>query len=378
MAEISSKIGSTSGRTHTNRDEQSLRERLGVAKGGGRVDKVSVGAKIIDVLKTLAWVIPLTILLWVYAEREQVTPASIQHVPFQVRAAGADRIVTLISPSDHYLDIDVRGPRAGVEAVRTALSEGRVVLDLSVPEDLQPGFEGNVPATDRVARNEIFTTNAVTVVQARPSIRVRIQAKATRTAKVRLKPNEPAVTSATFTPETVTVEGPADEIASIPEDQLVAYADTSRFANQATGRYKEEIGVVLPFQREGVTATPAKVMAEMEIAQAQSHKLAIVPVKLEMPSAAVNKHRYDVELSVETLANVNVTGTRESIDALKNNRFIPAAIIELTQSDFQDLEPGKSVERIKRLRPENFRMPPGAVVTNKDLDVTVKITDRGT
>ena len=57
---------------------------------------------------------------------------------------------------------------------------------------------------------------------------------------------------------------------------------------------------------------------------------------------------------------------------LFRSKFSPAGIVELTDKDFET--PG---EKIKRLRPENYRMPPNVIVTEPEREVTITITPRG-
>src|SRR5215212_8683287 len=58
---------------------------------------------IVSNLKTLAWVVPLTLLIWIYAEREQVAPAKDVSVPFELTSPDPGRIVTLRPPQDKNL-----------------------------------------------------------------------------------------------------------------------------------------------------------------------------------------------------------------------------------------------------------------------------------
>src|SRR5881392_2688309 len=61
-------------------------------------------------LKTLAWVTPLTILIWVYAEREQVTSRPVT-IPIAVKSVDPNRIVRLRS-GDESVSAQISGPNA--------------------------------------------------------------------------------------------------------------------------------------------------------------------------------------------------------------------------------------------------------------------------
>src|SRR5213595_2181335 len=52
--------------------------------------------QLISGLRSLIWVAPLTVLIWIYAEREQIitTPTPL-YIPIQVVSTDPDRVVTL-------------------------------------------------------------------------------------------------------------------------------------------------------------------------------------------------------------------------------------------------------------------------------------------
>src|SRR3954467_3445784 len=55
---------------------------------------------VMNSLRTLAWVVPLTILIWIYAEREQLATEPVVIIPIDVKTTAPNRVVTLISPAD--------------------------------------------------------------------------------------------------------------------------------------------------------------------------------------------------------------------------------------------------------------------------------------
>src|SRR5687768_12401586 len=55
-------------------------------------------------LKTFLWVAPLTALIWVYAEREQIDKAEVR-VPVVLVSTSADRVITVLNP-DRYISLD--------------------------------------------------------------------------------------------------------------------------------------------------------------------------------------------------------------------------------------------------------------------------------
>src|SRR5678815_3677884 len=73
--------------------------------------------------KTLAWVAPLTLLIWIYAEREQVAEYKDEPVPFELVNNDDSRYVSL--KQDENLILNLTGPRARVNDVLNKLRGGR-------------------------------------------------------------------------------------------------------------------------------------------------------------------------------------------------------------------------------------------------------------
>src|SRR5688572_30737940 len=76
----------------------------------------------IGALKTFLWVAPLTALIWIYAEREQIDKAEVR-VPIRLMSKSTDRIITVQSPTDRMISLDLQGPRASLGELRDVLSK---------------------------------------------------------------------------------------------------------------------------------------------------------------------------------------------------------------------------------------------------------------
>src|SRR5690348_958680 len=79
---------------------------------------------IISNLKTLAWVVPLTLLIWIYAEREQVASMKDVSVPFELASVDPNVAVSLSRAQDKNLLLELQGPQARLQDVLTALQRG--------------------------------------------------------------------------------------------------------------------------------------------------------------------------------------------------------------------------------------------------------------
>src|SRR3954464_14096511 len=95
---------------------------------------------IISNLKTLAWVVPLTLLIWIWAEREQVQPAKDVVVPFELTSVDANRVITLKGSQDSNLVLELSGPQARLQELLNRLHGGAMPqgLKLEVPPSYSP------------------------------------------------------------------------------------------------------------------------------------------------------------------------------------------------------------------------------------------------
>src|SRR3954466_12407629 len=72
-------------------------------------------------LKNLVWVAPLTLLIWVYAEREQTVTLGPVTFPLEVRTTDPNKLATLRKPQDKNVVVELSGPRARLDRVRELL-----------------------------------------------------------------------------------------------------------------------------------------------------------------------------------------------------------------------------------------------------------------
>src|SRR5215467_7594925 len=77
---------------------------------------------LLDGVRTGAWVIPLTILIWIYAEQQQRTEEKKLPVLINVKSTDPDRIITLPRRGDDVPVIDIYGPKSSIEALKAELN----------------------------------------------------------------------------------------------------------------------------------------------------------------------------------------------------------------------------------------------------------------
>src|SRR5262245_38902503 len=120
-------------------------------------------------LKTFAWVAPLTILIWVYAEREQVVVRETT-IPIAVKSTDPNRIVSL-RPGDESIVASIEGPRLAVDRVSelvTTPGKGPVVQIEFDGRGYKSGEWAPFDTEKYVGDNPIFKNRGLTVRDCKP------------------------------------------------------------------------------------------------------------------------------------------------------------------------------------------------------------------
>jgi hypothetical protein len=370
MSDISSK--SVSARS-TPEELRAHRGQRSASRGQPR----PLSTRMIEGLKTFLWVAPLTILIWVYAEREQLAPLNDVPVPISVRSNSPDRIVTLISPKNKLVNLDLAGPSARLNAIRDTFADARAApLVLTIGDEIPTGSEGDILVAERLRNEKIFADNAAEISRARPSfIRVRVDRKAVMQVPVMVNPSTKLV-AATFDPPTVQIEGPAPEIERLQKASngpMAIYADLSAFANKPAGHYgPEPVNLFLP-DAGGNISFPKTVKADITLSPSAPLHLQSIIINIRFAAGALPAlDKYKLDLKLKTLPNVDVVGTPEAIQAIKDNKHPVSVDLNLSAEDLARLG-----DNTKRVDQSNYDLPPGATVLLPDREIAYTVTERG-
>src|SRR5687767_9739693 len=287
--------------------------------------------RMVGFLKTLVWVAPLTLLIWVYAEREQVSTSENEPIPFELASSDMSRIVSLRG-GDRNLLVDLQGPRARVEDVLEKLRGGTFPQGIRIEPDpaLSVNEEHDIPTKPLLERNAIFRDNGITALRAQPSrLKVVIDELDEREARV-LAPTTVTnlLPATTFSPATVKVRGPkslldeAERQARQAGGQLSVFADIEGLAAVKTPGVKTVPAVSIQLPRalsdERVAVVPKEVDATLHVrennAELAFDSLPVWPVK---PQGLDDK--YKVVLYNASLPNVTLVGPKDQIHAIRQS-----------------------------------------------------------
>jgi hypothetical protein len=325
--------------------------------------------QVLNFLKNLVWVAPLTLLIWVYAEREQTVTVSPLTFPVEVLTTAPNRLVTLRKPADKNVVVELSGPRARLDRVRELLQPkpgAPAVVQIYVDPQLNPPGQ-ELLTVNAINNNAVFKNHGITVKSAQPPyLYVGIDTYQEVDVPVKAPPDVQRQLSdqTYFTPGVVKLRAPTELIErATAAGELAVYADVSKREEFRTKTGPQKLDNVPVYwmlnkevQREYVTVTPVAVTANLDIRRRDvTDEIGSVPVFKETPAGLEDRFRVEY-ITPSPIANVKVTGPDEQIGLIRNGTFKVKARIEVSSLDNTDRPNSKDLK---------FELPPG-VTLHKD------------
>jgi hypothetical protein len=313
--------------------------------------------RVVDVLKTLSLVVPLTILIWIYAEREQSINAAGVSFPIEVRISDPSRIATLREPADHNVIVTLAGPRTAVERVTRDLQSGtadhptfQITLD-SAQFKSRGVFDR--PMLDVLTKNPIFIRNGISVKDAVPgTLRVEIDDLETRDVEVRAPENLANIKDTQFVPADVKVTAPKGTWERATKPYVIA--DLSKLESlKEPGKHDEKyVPLIWPNQPDHVTLESRNVTAHFDVQQKEERDtIGSVPVWVEGPPQFFNDYAVALKLpgGAASLTDVPLAGPPEKIAKIRRGELSALAVLHV---NFTNVAPDES-----RTEPAQFDLP---------------------
>jgi hypothetical protein len=327
-----------------------------LATGGRWIHRNFTRENVIQTFKTLASVVPLTILIWVYAEREQIRQEPDVSISIEVRCNDPRRVVSLKKPyPDKVVVAELDGPPSTLDAVVERLerrSGDEPAVEIFVDPLLEPGMVHEIDTAAALSANPLFRGISISSCQP-PKLEVYVDELEERDLEVQAPAGiTNLVGPPVFTPRTVKVRGPKESLDELEKQhKLIAEAELGSFeAMNVPGPHDFPVVRIKPLDDPNVTFSPPNVEAVVSVRESDvSGTIRSVPIWVYGPPDVMA--RCHVELSNPVLTNVKVTGPAESIDLVNRPDYSPKphALLEIKNED----ELGKPLERLVR-----FDLPP--------------------
>lgn len=339
---------------------------------------------------TLALVVPLTLLIWVWAEREQNVPSEKMLFIIDVRSFDPTKTMSIVrdGTTSEAVTVELTGPRSGLDAIREAIAENpsKSRLNVEVTEPLEPSAEPyRISIGSRLNQQEIFESNGVSVQGTEPATaQVLVDRVVERELEVKLRPDLASrVESAEFNPQTVKVSGPERVITQLEaQGKLVAELELSTQSQIMSARPGTEIVLgqerIRPIVGTGVNLVTQQISGgKLKMSQKERGVIRSMAVFIAKP--ALYEGQYSVTGMPLTLTNVPVTGPMDVLKRLEADEITPKpfALITIVREDqgktldrlptFQQLPPGVEVD-MQQVGPLHFSVT-GSDASNDDRTV---------
>ncbi|WP_428938155.1 hypothetical protein [Fontivita pretiosa] len=323
-------------------------------------------------LKTLSWLAPLTLIIWIYAEREQIDRIDQQQIPVQVISTITDRYVELRRMVDTSVIADLSGPKGRLEEIRqkVMLRNGTPSVVITIDDaNLSPGQIHELDTAALLASTRVFAGSGVTIGKCSPArLPVFVDVYVERSLDVQPPPDVTnLVGTPIFEPSRVTVRAPRHVIEEIEKQQpggLTVVADLSQSGvlDDPGSHTIDKVPVRLSLPRaqlvalagpaaDSISFMPATVKATIQVRDADVRWVyPVINVYIGMQQNL--QAAYKVECA-PTVPNVPIIGPPEQIQFLQQEDSPkPKAWLEVSRADLPAGEP-----RSGRLR---FEFPRGA------------------
>lgn len=323
----------------------------------------------ISSFKSLLWVVPLTVLIWIYAEREEDVTVNGVPVVLDVRSSEPRMFVRLASRNP-TIQVDLKGRQVDVEQIKDWLQT--TPASIEVARNLTPG-EHQIYLQFELNQLPRVKNKGVTISNCTPAeVTVDVDEIETIDVDVKARPEDSkTLGSPIFNPARVKISAPRRLIRQAQQDTggqgLVAYANFAAFKQLMLEPGKHSLSAVPVVPSIGIEDShvqPDAVSAEVDVTDKAERTITLPYLRVLAASprdAGTRADQYKPYFD-PTLTNVTVTGPEQQIALLQDPNYAPtpapAAIFEVNYNDIENPAPA----------PIMFQLPPGVHVSEKDAE----------
>jgi YbbR domain-containing protein len=271
-------------------------------------------------LKTMAWTVPLTLLIWVYAERQQEVTDTDIPVTIEVKSNDPAKTVSLL-PTDRVIMCDLTGPRSNLDRFRESLSTNApITIDLDTRH--LSNQDNYIPTLESIKDNGRFQEAGITVDKCNPPfLTVTVDSLVTVKLAVKAPANLPTLQSAEFNPPVVSVTGPRHVLEEW--GQVTADIGALPILNQPGPHPPQTVSLITDGR---LSYSPSDVEATLVVKE-QDERYEAHNVQIWISGSPEWLKDWSIVPSTETLPNLELIGPPEEIDNIKKGTYSPRAML---------------------------------------------------
>jgi hypothetical protein len=314
---------------------------------------------VVSFLKTLVWVVPLTLLIWIYAEQEQQISLSNVSASIQIKSTDPARTVTLLSPPEKVIELDLWGPRSSLDRIQDYLAT-TVPLDIDIDPSLSIG-EHDIQTLPRIENDSRFKNLGITVVKASPeNLSVYVDVLETVEIPVEAPAGLLTVQNAIFTPPTVKITGPSQALDRIKQEKghLSAVADIANLPllNSPGQHAPITVSLIPPDSSDGIGLSQSTVQATLTVKESDvTTTVSNLPICLLAPNFVLDNYKFSFDPKIYPA--VKLIGPPDKIDQIVSGEVKPIAAMEIGDDD--DAKNPRSKSLMILNLPAGVRLAPG-------------------
>lgn len=310
--------------------------------------------------RTMLIVVPLTLLIWIYAERAQNRDDAVRTL-LGVTIADPKLTASLTDSAESPVTISLNGPRGQIDQLKARIEANSVDRRLGVvvpPADATVG-EKPVDLTRLLNADPLFSGSGVLVTKTEPSqVRVTVDTLVPREAKVVL-PGDLSVTllNVTFDPPVITVRGPSQAMNSQfgTGEATVAVDVTNLGSTAGTGPRMQDVPLVPPRDSRLSYSVPRVRMSFEVGSTVEDFRIPTVGILIERPLGEDGTTKVIMRRG-PVINNVQIRGPASAIARYRGDQpdAILRAVLPIQPDDagrtdirravkFSGLEPGVTV-----------------------------------
>ena len=327
------------------------------------VQRTPLGRRILKVIQNLCWVVPMTVLIWLYAERDLIVTQQGVAIPITVLSERSDRTVSLVTPVDHMVFVDIQGPRKRIDDFRRELA-ARQGIQIIVPAQTPLGSQVPLPALDAISASKLFSDPGISAQACTPNT---IELKVDEIIDGEVRPQAPdAILSlldgpVIFDPPTVKLRGPRSALGDLSRLNVLADITPQMLPKTAGEQEIAAVPVNLATNGSNITLSPTSLRARVKIKPAEvKYTIDSVPVFVAGPVSLLDKYRVSFP-NGPFMPRITVTGPEQEINRIRSKDFVVRATLEIKQKDADERLPRAPV----------YTLPPGVTVSEEDRARTI-------
>lgn len=301
-------------------------------------------------LKTWTIVIPVTLLIWVFAEAESLRSLNVP-TSFAIRPPTDQRqVVDAVDDAGQPIPdggasrrrtVSIEGPAAAIQRAENILREG-ITLTPGMGEFASSRGSRELDLAAVLRSYPPLQGLGVTIKSVDPPrVRVAVDDVVERKVGVVVElPDGQTDGPPVVSPPEVAMRIPSEAAAKLPDGaQAIAKIDRTTWDRLVPGRREStQVSVQLPKALEGirnVSITPARVTIDLTVrSRTDTLTIPTVPVHIRAPAAELE--RWDVQIKGRALLNdVKITGPADVIQRVRDGSITVVAFVPLSYEDLE-------------------------------------------